>query len=68
MTLSRRNFLKISGAAALALGVTPEMAALWRAPTPDGPAQTVDPLLHLLNRLAYGVRPEDYVHAQQMGY
>ena len=68
MTLSRRNFLKISGAAALAVGVTPEMAALWRAPTPGSVAQTVDPVLHLLNRISYGVRPLAYEHAQQIGY
>ena len=68
MSLSRRNFLKLSGATALAAGVSPEMAALWRAPTPHTAAQTTDPVLHLLNRISYGVRPEAYERAQQIGY
>lgn len=66
MTLSRRNFLKMTGAAALAVGVSPHTAALWGAPAQQ--EVFTDPMRHLLNRLSYGLRPEDLQRASEMGY
>ena len=67
MTLSRRNFLKLSSAAAgaLAVGINPGTGA-WRMPAAqNAPA---DPILHLLNRLAYSVRPDALERARSLGY
>ena len=61
MTLSRRTFLKLSGAAAVAATLNPA----WAAPPRQADS---DPILHLLNRISYGVRPDELDHARSIGY
>lgn len=63
MTVSRRSFFQMTGAAALAAGISPQLAA-WARPT----QQITDPTQHLLNRVAYSVRPDELDRARQMGY
>jgi hypothetical protein len=64
MGVSRRTFLSFS---AVALGA---LATHW-ANLPHAQAQSVgqatDPALHVLNRLTWGVRPDDIARIQQMG-
>lgn len=65
-TVSRRDFLR-RGAAAGALAF---LASRWASSTWADTAASVvsnDPVVHFLNRISYGVRPEDLAHAKSIG-
>jgi uncharacterized protein (DUF1800 family) len=64
MTVSRRSFLQMTGAAALAAGISPRIPAAWSIPPQQ---QVIDPVYHLLNRIAYSVRPDELARARQLG-
>lgn len=68
MQTSRREFLKMAGGALVADGIgsalTQRVMAYQGAP--EIPT-TTDPLLHLLNRISYGPRPEDVNRLKQIG-
>lgn len=64
MQVSRRDFLRLSGASAAIAGLG--LPALqWR---PARAATFDDPLVHLLNRMTWGVRPETLARATEIGY
>ncbi len=63
--MKRRDFLRISGAAIATAGVA---NALPNWAMPPEQAIPADPLLHLLNRITWGPRPEEIVRAQAIGY
>jgi uncharacterized protein (DUF1800 family) len=54
MTLSRRNFLQLQ------LAPSTQSAA--------APPLTITPIVHLLNRITWGPRPEEVAHAEAIGY
>ncbi len=64
MQVSRRTFLKLSGAALLG-----NAAGRW-APPPEAHVRAVaaNPIWHLLNRITWGVRPEELARAEAIGY
>lgn len=64
MTLSRRGFLKTGGLATLGT-----VTAMYLQP-PESFAQgnIIDPDLHLLNRITWGARPEDFQYIKTIGY
>jgi uncharacterized protein (DUF1800 family) len=69
MPTSRREFFKLAGGAlagAALSGTLIQQVKAYRA-SPQLPAAT-DSLLHLLNRLSYGVRPAEVEHARQLGF
>lgn len=77
MTVSRRQFLKLGGmatAAAVGVGAVSQIAAGGQAAqsaaaqplAQDGLAH--DEIYHLVNRLTWGVRPDELAHAQEIGY
>lgn len=64
MPPSRRDFLKLAGGAAVAAAVAhPRLS--WAAPSTN--QVVTDPVVHLLNRISYGPRPESVERARQMG-
>ncbi|MBC7872214.1 MAG: DUF1800 domain-containing protein [Chitinophagaceae bacterium] len=66
MDVSRRNFLKMSGMTALGLGIG--TAVGWSgARVVQAAGTSTTPELHVLNRLTWGIRPEDIAAIQQMG-
>ncbi len=66
MNVSRRNFLKMSGMTALGLSVG--TAVSWSgARLVQAAGISTSPELHVLNRLTWGIRPEDIAAIQQMG-
>jgi uncharacterized protein (DUF1800 family) len=65
MDVSRREFVKLLGAAWAAASLNPALG--WGSP-PARAQQAADPLLHLLNRITWGVRPEDLTWATVIGY
>lgn len=66
MPVSRRDFLKLTGAA---LGTVGTGFALNQAkPTPQALAAADDPVLHLLNRITWGPRPDELERAQAIGF
>ncbi len=64
MQVSRRTFLKFSGAALLS-----SARGRW-APPPRAHVRAVaaSPVWHLLNRITWGVRPEELAYAEEIGY
>lgn len=68
MSLSRRNFLKMSGVASLTLAAAPTVR--WSGARLIQAQDSASPNLehHLLNRLTWGPRPEDLTRLQAMGY
>jgi hypothetical protein len=62
---SRRQFLKLTGGALAALAVA-QPALAWM-PT-EQTSTAADPILHLLNRITWGPRPEEAARANQIGY
>lgn len=77
MNLARRKFLK-AGAGSLALlaagcdQLPREVRLMFLQPQDQGPFQppsqsTVDPLVHVLNRAAFGARPGDYQRIRRLG-
>ncbi|MFN8527869.1 MAG: DUF1800 domain-containing protein [Anaerolineae bacterium] len=66
MSVSRREFLKIGGAAggAALLGAA---GVTWASPTAQDTAQ-IDEVYHLVNRITWGVRSEMLAHAREIGY
>ncbi len=64
MTLTRRNFLQLSGLTAGAL-VAGNLIH-WTADS-AAVAATIDPSLHVLQRLTWGVRPEDLRKINSLG-
>ena len=75
MSLSRRDFFKLSGASLAAAAVGQKNRSAHAAAEPANPAAlsnppssaTDDPILRFLNRAGYGPRPGDYERASQMG-
>ena len=64
MQVSRRTFLKLSGATLLG-GKLPR----WTPPPRAHVRAVADtPTWHLLNRISWGVRPEELARAEAMGY
>ncbi len=61
MNVSRRQFLKMAGGAAASLVPLPLNG--WQRVQ-----STNSPILHLLNRLTWGARPQDVEHANAVGY
>jgi uncharacterized protein (DUF1800 family) len=70
--LTRRSLLRTAGMAAAALpaaGLPPAFAVPWSAAasgTSGLPAP--DPLVHLVNRMTFGVSPRDLERARQLGF
>jgi uncharacterized protein (DUF1800 family) len=70
--LTRRSLLRTAGIAAAALpaaGLSPAFADPWSAAasgTSELPAS--DPLVHLVNRVTFGVSPRDLERARQLGF
>jgi len=64
--MKRRDFLSISGAAMTA-GVAHSLPS-WAMPPEQAIPAADNPSLHLLNRLSWGVRPEEITRAQAIGY
>ena len=68
MQTSRRDFLKLAGGvlagASLSGAVTQKVMAYQASPQLP---TTTDPLLHLLNRISYGPRPEDIKRLKKIG-
>ncbi|MCC7207072.1 MAG: DUF1800 domain-containing protein [Anaerolineae bacterium] len=64
MAVSRRAFLKVSGLAALGVGLAAPLR--WAGVRPTYAAE-VAPTLHVLNRLTFGPRPEDVARIEAMG-
>lgn len=78
MPLSRRTFLKASGASAALLATVGcdqlprELRSLYQAPKSIGPFQPpaateIDPVTHVLNRAAFGARPGDHARVLTLG-
>src|SRR5438105_4638230 len=78
MKLPRRKFLKAgaSGLALVAAGcdqMPRELATLFGPQArPNGPFQptssaSIDPIVHTLNRLTFGLRPGDYERVKKLG-
>ncbi len=78
MNLSRRKFLKVGGSSAALLatvgcGQLPrELRFLYTQQKNGGPfqppaAEGIDPVTHVLNRLAFGSRPGDYARVCKLG-
>jgi len=75
MSLSRRDFFKLSGATLATAAVVQHNTAVQAAPEPTNPLNTSqssstvtnDPILRFLNRAGYGPRPGDYARASQVG-
>ena len=61
MQTSRRTFLKLSGATLAAGLVSPALVQAGEA------AQRIDPVLHLLNRMTWGPRPEEVMRIGEIG-
>lgn len=64
MAISRRDFLKASGLAALAAGWAAPLR--WAGARPTYAAE-IGPVLHVLNRLTFGPRPQDVARIEEMG-
>ncbi|MBC8100850.1 MAG: DUF1800 domain-containing protein [Armatimonadetes bacterium] len=68
MTVSRRNFLKWSGASVVGVGAAAAGVSTGWAKTPTAFAQEQgSPELHVLNRLTWGVRPADLERIAELG-
>src|SRR6185369_3646154 len=78
MKLSRRTFLKVGGSSAALLAtvgcdqVPRELRVLYHQSKADGPFQPpatadIDPITHVLNRVAIGPRPGDYERVRKLG-
>jgi uncharacterized protein (DUF1800 family) len=66
MNVSRRDFLRWSSLAAFLPGVSVAAnAAVAKAQSLDDPE--LSPLLHVINRLTWGARPEDIERIREMG-
>ncbi|HYO87527.1 MAG TPA: DUF1800 domain-containing protein, partial [Candidatus Limnocylindrales bacterium] len=68
MTTTRRDFLKLLGGAVV--GTTASDALLGTLRAYAGSADlpvSADPALHFLNRISYGVLPEDLAHLREIG-
>jgi Protein of unknown function (DUF1800)/TAT (twin-arginine translocation) pathway signal sequence len=64
MTISRRDFLRLSGVAAAGLGIGGSIS--WAGLRPVYASDTA-PAMHVLNRLTWGVRPADITRINQIG-
>ncbi|MEO6182939.1 MAG: hypothetical protein ABIP71_07575, partial [Verrucomicrobiota bacterium] len=77
MNHSRRTFLKVGGSSAALLAVVgcdqlPRELRFLQGQTKGGPfqppaAETIDPIIHALNRVAFGPRPGDYARLKKLG-
>ena len=75
MSLSRRDFFKLSGATFAAAAVVQNDTTVQAASEPANVTDTLqiasgatnDPILRFLNRAGYGPRPGDYARASAMG-
>jgi len=78
MSLSRRKFLKVGGSTAALLAtigcdqVPRKLGILYAQQKAVGPFQPpleehIDPVTHVLNRLAFGARPGDYERVLKLG-
>ena len=77
MNLSRRTFLKVGGSSAALLATVGcdqlprELRFLYGQAKPGGPFQPpattdIDPISHVLNRVAFGPRPGDYERVRKL--
>lgn len=66
MSVSRRNFLKMSSVAAVMAGVSTSFVASLRSASASTQVST-SPVYHFLNRTSWGVRPEDFARANTIG-
>jgi hypothetical protein len=70
--LTRRSLLRTTGLAAAALpaaGLSPAFAARWSAAAAGiSGLPAPDPLVHLVNRVTFGVSPRDLERARQLGF
>ena len=77
MNHSRRTFLKVGGSSTALLAVLgceqlPRELRFLQGQTNGGPfqpplAETIDPFVHALNRVAFGPRPGDYARFKKFG-
>lgn len=68
MPLSRRDLFKLTSTAAAGVAVAGLGTRTAQAQDSAAALVAADPLLHLLNRVTWGTRPEDLAYAQQIGY
>jgi uncharacterized protein (DUF1800 family) len=69
MQITRRNFLKAAGATTVLVGMSsPSFTWFAQAQQQAVTLAGGDPLLHLLNRLTWGPRPQDLARAAVIGY
>lgn len=70
MSVSRRSFLRLGGAATVGAALPAWSLDGVIAKPAAGARQlaTNDPILHLVNRLTWGARPADVARARQIGY
>lgn len=66
MSVTRRDFFKLSSLAAIAAGAGGPMLVALRTASASTVIST-DPTYHFLNRISWGVRPNDLERAQQIG-
>jgi uncharacterized protein (DUF1800 family) len=66
MAISRRGFLKRGGMAAAAMGVGGFSFTGWAGAKPAYAAEA-NPMLHVLNRLTWGIRPQDVLKINELG-
>lgn len=68
MAISRRNFLRMGGLTALgaSMGIGMGTNVRWIGAKPSYAAEQ-NPLLHVLNRVTWGIRPQDVVKISEMG-
>ena len=77
MNFSRRKFLKVGGSSAALLAAVGcdqlprELRLLYSPQKNGGPfqpptAESIDPIIHALNRIAFGPRPGDYERARKL--
>lgn len=65
MGISRRNFLRGSGAAAL--GLSFGTGIRWAGAKPINRTAEANPLFHVLNRVTFGPRPQDVLKINELG-
>lgn len=68
MHLSRRRFLQISGATVASTSLLGYLGTTeWAASESASQIANADPAYHLLNRITWGVRPDELAHANAIG-
>ncbi|NWF67463.1 MAG: DUF1800 domain-containing protein [Chloroflexi bacterium] len=68
MAVSRRSFLKLTGVTAAASISLPQLAWMMSVQQQTDFFGAIDPVLHLVNRLTWGARPDEVEHAKSLGY